>query len=299
VEAINLIKKLIKAKVLIWQPLSCEHCKEEIKEPRIYCSSCNNDISNQIVFHIDGCIEDDDQKDFLVFPTMKTQAKQFSEKLKHQGYMYYLLLDLAESENIQRQNSLDYNEFLENVRELMKREALSQAKNRALSFGEIGDCMKLAFLSADDFLVTMEKFSTVVQREKLGEHFPALKGKETIFPRFDGTIGKISIPNYCNDPEKIFCITLNGGIDFNDYELTKFFRLDHYIKTKKNFYDGDIIISLWVQEEIFNDLNWGRMPAVKIEDNTHNLKKEGKFGLLGFTKTGGFFYEKEPSKFKD
>jgi hypothetical protein len=298
-EAINLLHKLIEAGVLTWQPRYCDYCKEEIHEPRIHCLSCGNDISSQIAFHIDGCIGEESQDDFQVFPIMKAQAKKFSDKLKHQGYMYYMLLDLAESENLQSQNSLDYNEFLENVRELMKREALSQAKNAALSFGEVGDCLKLAFLSATDFIAAMEKFSSAVQGEKLGERFPALEGRETIFPRFDGTIGKITMSKYYNNIEKIFCITLNGGIDFNDYELTKLYRLDHCIKTKKNFYDRDIIMSLWVQEEIFNDLNWENMPLVKVEDNTHGLNKKGSFGLLGFKKNGDFFHEEDPLKYKD
>jgi len=258
VEAVNLIKNLIKANVLTWQPLFCDHCREEIFEPQIYCPECNNDISDQVTFHIEGAIENKDQKDFKVFPEMKFQAKQFSRKLKEQKFMYYMLLDLAESETLQKQSSLEYNEFLENVRTLMKREALSQAKNNTLSFGEIGDCLKLAFLSAYDFLIAMEKFSIAMQREKLGEQFLYLKGKETIFPRFDGTIGKINISEYYKDFEKIFCVTFNGGIDFNDYELTKFYRLNRFIKTKKNFYDDNIFMSLWIQEEIFKDLNWGK-----------------------------------------
>ena len=299
-ETVNLLQELVKAKVLIWQPRLCEYCKEEIQEPRIYCSSCKNNISNQITFHIDGCIEDKNTDDFLIFPTMKAKAIQFSNKLKRQGYMYYMLLDLAESENLQKQNSLKYNEFLENVRELMKREALSQTKNTSLSFGEIGDCLKLAFLSATDFLTAMEKISIAVDKEKLGERFPALKGIKTIFPRFDGTVGKIALPEYYNEPEKnLFCITLNGGIDFNDYELTKFFRFDRRIKTKKDFYDNDIILSLWVQEEIFYDLNWGNMPVIEVKDNTHGLYKKENFGLLGFKITGNFFHEEDPVKNRD
>ena len=298
-EAINLIKELIKANVLDWQPIFCEHCGGEIHEPQIYCMSCKRDISEQIVFHIDGCIKNEEQEDLRAFPDMKAKAKQFAVKLRQQGYMYYLLLDLAESENLQNLDSLNYNEFLNKVRILMRREALSQAKNDTLSFGEIGDCLKLAFLSTSDFLSATKKFSIVVNKEKLGDQFPTLKGRETIFPRFDGTIGKISIPKYYNDPEKIFCITLNGTIDFNDYELTKFYRLDHRIKTKKDFYGDDTIISLWVQEEIFKDLNWDMMPTVPVEDETHGLIKKGNFGLLGITKDGDCLHEDDPLKYRD
>jgi hypothetical protein len=296
-EVINLLRELIKAEVLTWQIPLCEYCGEEIKEPQIYCLSCKNEISNQITFYIDGCIED--EEDYKVFPELKAQAKRFSHELNHQGYMYYMLLDLTESENLQKQNSADYNEFLENMRELMKREALSQTRKNALSFGEIGDCLKLAFLSESDFLIAMKNFSVVVQNEKIIKQFPSLKGDETIFPRFDGTIGKIKIPKNYKEPEKIFCITLNGGIDFNDYELTKFFRLKHHIKTKKMFFNDENIVSLWVHEDIFKDLQWDEIPTVPIEDNTHNLTKKGNFGLLGFTKNGDYFHEENPLMYMD
>jgi len=297
--AIDLIQKLVEAKILFWQTLTCEYCGKEITMPRIYCLSCRNDISNQIVFHTEGCIEDKDKEDFLLFPTMKMQARQFSNKLTQQGYMYYMLLDVAESEYIQAQNSVDYNDFFESIREIMKREALSQRKKDALSFGEVGDCLKLAFLSEVDFITAMEKFSLIVQKLKFEEQFPRLKGRETIFPRFDGTVGKIIIPKYYDKLEKIFCITLNGGIDFNDYELTKFFRLDKHIKTKKCFYSDTSIISLWVQEEVFTDLKWENMALIEIEDNTHNLIKKGKFGLVGFDDKGKCFCINEPSKYNE
>jgi len=298
-EVINLLHELIKSEVLTWQIQSCEYCGEKIREPQIYCLLCKNEIFNQITFHIDGCIEEGSNDDFRVFPEMKAQAKRFSHELNQQGYMYYMLLDLTESENLQNQNSLEYNEFLEYMRELMKREALSQTRNNTLSFGEIGDCLKLAFLSAADFLIAMKNFSIVVQDKKVLKLFPSLSGEETIFPRFDGTIGKIKIPKSYKEPEKMFCITLNGGIDFNDYELTKFFRLKNHIKTKKIFFNDDNIISLWVQEDIFKDLRWGEIPTVLVKDNTHNLFKKGNFGLLGFTKTGDYFHEEKPSIYKD
>jgi len=289
---------LIAAGVIEWQPVDCEHCNEKITEPRIYCESCKSDISDQITFHIDGCIKDDEQEDFKAYPEMKAQAKQFANKLKHQGYMYYLLIDLTESENLQRQNSFYYNEFFRKTRAVMKREGLSQALKGSLSFGEVGDCLKLAFLSADDFISALGKFSAAVEKEKLGDQFPMLKGKETIFPRFDGTIGKIAMPEHYDELEKIFCITLNGAIDFNDYELTKLFRLDHQIKTKKTFYDGRTIMSLWVQKEIFSDLKWDAIPTVDVVDTTHDLIKKEKFGLLGFTDTGDYFHESKPSEYK-
>jgi len=277
----------------------CDYCGEVILEPIIFCLSCKEKISNQITFHIDGCINEDKQADYRTFSINKAQAKQFAVNLRRKGYMYYLLLDLAESENLQGLDSLGYNEFFNEMRQIMRLKALSQAKYDVLSLGESGDCLKLAFLSEQDFLNVIENFSAAIQKENLENQFPTLRGKETLFPRFDGTIGKITISKYYNDPEKIFCMTLNGALDFNDYELTKFYRLKNHLKTKKKFYDDDIIISVWVHEEIFNDLNWPDISLVEAEDQTHGIPKKGNFGLLGFTKTGVCLQEQEPSKYRE
>ena len=296
IEAVNLCKKLIVADVLSWQSLFCDNCGEENKEPCLNCFSCSKDISDHIKFQIDGCIKEEYQYDFLAFPELKAQALRFATNVLDQGFMYYMLLDLAESENIQKQSSPSYNEFLDIVRELMKREALSQAKDGAICFGEIGDCLKLAFLTADDIITTVKSFSMVIHNEKLEDRFPGLKGVETIFPRFDGTVGKLSLSKKYYKPEALCCITLNGAIDFNDYELTKLFRLDRCIKTNKLFFDNETVVSLWIQDEIVIDLNWENIPNTKVTDDTHNSLKEGKFALIGFKKSGEVDYADEPSK---
>jgi len=298
-EILNLLKDLIASDVLKWQPLKCERCREPIREPQIYCPSCGNDITGQMVFHRDGCINESEQKNYKAFPEMSERAKQFADRLHQQGYMYYLLIDLAESENLQKLDSLGYNEFLKKIRVLMKQEGLSQASKGSLSFGEVGDCLKLGFLDAFDFVTAMENFAIALGREKLHLQFPKLEGRETKFPRFDGVIGKIDIRDYYKEPEDMFCITLNGAIDFNDYELTKLFRLDQHIKTKRNFFDDDMLIALWVQEEIIKkDLKWDAIPTVVVKDTTHNSIKKEKFGLLGFTDTGDYFHESKPSEYK-
>ena len=294
-----MLKELIAADVLKWQPLKCANCREPIREPQIYCPSCGNDITGQMVFHRDGCIDESEQKNYKAFPEMSERAKQFADRLHQQGHMYYLLIDLAESENLQKLDSLGYNEFLKKIRVLMRQEGLSQALKGSLSFGEVGDCLKLGFLNAFDFVSAMENFAIALGREKLHLQFPRLKGKETEFPRFDGVIGKINIQDCYKEPENMFCITLNGSIDFNDYELTRLFRLDQHIKTKRTFFDDDMLIALWVQEEIIKkDLKWGDIPAVIVTDKTHDVPKKEKFGLFGFNKNGECLYENDPDKYQ-
>lgn len=294
-----MLKDLIAANVLEWLPVKCERCTEPILQPQTYCQVCGNKITSQIVFHIDGCINESEEKDFKAFPEMSDKATRFANRFCQKGYMYYLLIDLAESENLQGTDGLAYDEFMKRIRVLMKQEGLSQALKGALSFGEVGDCLKLAFLDAFDFVTTLENFARALGDEKLNERFPTLKGKETEFPRFDGIIGKIEIPSYYKEPEKMFCITLSGAIDFNNYELTKLFRLDHKIKTDRKFFDDGTFVALWVQEEIIlKDLKWEGIPVVCVTDNTHGVQKKENFGLFGFTKNGECFHEKVPQKYQ-
>jgi len=56
---------------------------------------------------------------------------------------------------------------------------------------------------------------------------------------------------------------------------------------------------LWIQEEIFKDLKWENISVLDIEDNTHDIIKKGKIGLLGFKKTGEYIYEDNPLVYKD
>jgi hypothetical protein len=291
-EAINILKEMVSEKVVEWEPFRCDGCGRTISELHPYCI-CGHDLGDQISFHVEGCIDRQKQRDFLVFPNGKAQAARFAHLLNIQGHMYYLLIDLAESENLQEEDNFYYNEFLKKVRELIRLEVLSQAKDYVQCFGEIGDCMKIAFLSADDIITAVEKFAEIIKRENFDNQFPTLKGKETVFPRFDGTVGKVTVSNRNsesminlkldnNELEKTFCITLNGSIDFNDYELTQLFRFDHAIKTKKSIFE-DYIITLWLQQEILDDLEWDTVKTMAIETTSHGIPKKRKFGLVGFT----------------
>lgn len=293
-----------------WESVRCEKCEKVIEKIQMYCPYCH-DILGQISFHIDGCIESENQKDFLAFPIAKNDAKRFANILNTQGYMYYLLLDLAESENLQKDDNLSYNEFLKSIREKMKYDVFSQAKKGVYCFGEIGDCMKIGFLASDDIITVVKAFSEVIKQENFDMQFPTLKGRETTFPRFDGTVGKITIAENNsenmlnlklnnNELEKTFCLTLNGAIDFNDYELTQLFRYDHEIKTNKEIFK-DFVLSLWIQKEILDDLEWDNIQTVTIETKSHNVPKKRVFGLIGFTGMSKESYKKieNPDKFLD
>lgn len=285
-EAVILLTDLIHHQVIEWQPFYCDNCGKEVIEPQPLCSVCGNNVTRQWAFHVDGCIIEKSQEEYKNYSVNIAEAGRFAIKLGKQGYMYYLLLDLAESENIQKQDSIKFNEFLETIRYLIQQEALSQAKDSVLCLGEIGDCLKIAFLSADDYMVVLEKFSETIRKESLDKRFPSLKPKEAyFFPRYDGIIGKIPIASrYRDNLKNIFCVTLSGALDFNDYELTKLFRFDNAIKTRKElFKSGNTILSVWTQEIIFKDISWSEMPTLSINATSHGEKKTDKFGLLVFT----------------
>jgi len=271
--------------VIEWQPFHCDRCGKEISEPLTQCDICGYDVTKDWVFKVDGNISEKDQESFLTFSVGRADAERFASRLKDQGYMYYLLLDLAESENIQEQDDLQYNDFLKRIRILMERKAMSQAKDIVLCLGEIGDCLKLAFLSVDDTKTVLESFARIIREESWDRDFPLLGAREAkYFPRYDGIIGKIPIsPQYKNDLKEIFCITLNGSVDFNDYELTKLFRFDNAIKTRKEIFEGNTVLSVWVQDKTFKDMGWDDIPAIEVTVTSHDKEKKDAFGLLAYT----------------
>jgi hypothetical protein len=285
IETVNIVVDLIQNSVIEWESFRCEKCDKEITKPLIRCDTCGNDVAGQWRFHVDGCIPEQNQEKYKAFSGKSAEAKRFASKLSSQGYMYYLLLDLVESENLQEKDGFQYNDFLEKIRTLIQQEALSQAKDDVLCLGEIGDCLKLAFLSADDFIEVLEKFAETIRKEELDKQFPLLKAKEAaFFPRYDGLIGKITIlPRYRTDLKKIFCVTLNGAIDFNDYEVTRLFRFDKEIKTCKEIFEGDTVLSVWTENQIFKDIGWEEMPTINVTVNSHGKDKDEIFGLMVYT----------------
>jgi hypothetical protein len=284
-EAVNIVKDLIHNSIIEWQHFNCDGCGKEISEPILYCDNCKHNLTDWWVFHVNGDISDQDQETYRKFSAGRYDAERFAARLKEQGCMYYLLLDLVESENIQEQDDLQYNKFLERIRILIEQKAMSQAKDPILCFGEVGDCLKLAFISPNDPKTVLEAFSQIIRTEPWGRDFPLLKAEEAkYFPRYDGIIRKIPIsPRRKEDMKNIFCITLNGAIDFNDYELTKLFRFDNAIKTRKEIFNGNTVLSVWVQDQTLKDMEWDETPITEAIATSHNKEKKEFFGLVAYT----------------
>ena len=284
-ETINIVRDLIQNSVIEWQPFCCAGCGKEISGPLSQCDACKRDITEDWAFHVDGSISEKDQNMYRRISGGRRDAERFASRLKDQGYMFYLLLDLVESENIQEQDDIQYDGFLERIRVLMQQEAMSQVKDTVLCMGEIGDCLKLAFLSADDTKTVLESFAKIIRAESWEKNFPLLKAKEAkYFPRYDGIMGKIPISlRRKENTGKLFCMTLNGAVDFNDSELTRLFRFDSAIKTKKKLFDGNTVLSVWVQNQMFKDMGWDDMPVIEVTATSHGKEKEDTFGLLAYT----------------
>jgi len=283
-ETMTLISDLVKYKAIDWNSFDCPSCGYNITKAILVCPSCNKDISENWKFYINGCLEEDQQKEYSNFAASKTTADNFSQQWIRQGHIYYLIIDVVESENLQEQDSLQYNAFLDKIRFLIKNRVLSQTKRKTICLGEIGDCIKIAFLSVDDAIKTMEKLAKIILEENFEQQFYPIRGIEASpFPRFDGTLGKISISDKHKELENIFCITLTGALDFNDYELTCLFRFDQKIKTTRSIFEKNTIISLWIQNEVIKALNWEGIPEVLIEAESHGSVKKSNFSLLAFT----------------
>jgi len=284
-ETINIVRELVQNSIIEWQPFRCPRCGKEINEPLSQCDVCKYNITEDWAFHVGGSLSAQEQDMYRKFSLGRGDAERFASRLKDQGYMFYLLLDLAESENIQERDDIQYDGFLEKIRTMMQQEAMSQARDPVLCLGEIGDCLKLAFISADDTKTVLEPFAKIIRTEPWEKHFPLLEAKEIkYFPRYDGIMGKIQIsPRRKKGMENIFCITLNGAVDFNDSELTRLFRFDSAIKTRKEIFDGNTVLSVWVQDQMFKDMGWNDMPSIEITAKSHGKDKKDLFGLLAYT----------------
>jgi len=283
-QATRLLTELVEAGVVEVASARCPQCFESIDYVRGDCPNCGHDLFSVSRFEVQGCLSKDNQIEYSKYASDRGEADRFAKRWVQQGHIFYLLIDLAESQIHQEQDSIAYNQFYADIRERVTRKALSKTKY-ALCLGEIGDCIKLAFMDANDAITALMEIARFIREDNLAANYPTLKGRDAPFPRFDGTLGKISIQGRYDDPKKVLCVTLNGNLDFNDYELTRLFRFDGAIKTQKRIY-RDIMVTAWVQDDVLDEMEgWNKIPMVEIEAKAHERSRKSKFGLLTFNGT--------------
>lgn len=174
---------------------------------------------------------------------------------EQQKFITYLLMDISNSEGNQTNNDLNYKNYLEDLRIIIKENAMQVVKGHYLFLGEIGDCFKIAFSDYNDIIPFVKKLAEVHYEYIKSDKFP--KVLEGIFPKYCLKISSQLLELPLNvTPKALLFKTLTGSLDFNSTLLTQLFRLDGGIRLEyEKVYTKENFISAWIFDKLSEKIN--------------------------------------------
>lgn len=261
------------AGVIKLNPIHCPACLREHPKISLYCENCGENLLSAIYFHIDGCLNSSELEAFKQYRSRRIDAINYARDWITQGFSYYLLIDLVNSERHQSADSDAYNRFFQHFREKLSNEILDEMRTPHLVLGEVGDCIKIAFIQPADAYQVLLGIARIAKEEQWNKVTPELVESEYPFPRFDGTLGRLVMTKPSDrNPERLFAVTLGGALDFNSIELTRLFRYDQKIHTCRDIF-SQTFVAAWIQAQVLNDLggNWATAPVKEAKVDKHGV----------------------------
>lgn len=248
-KGIYILKLLAESGVVHVDPVTCPVCGNPEHLVVDFCPVCHQDLFSLWAFTVDGNLQGDELRAFGGFRANRLLADQFSNAWIQQGFVYYLIIDLVESEHLQRTSSLEYNQFFSALRGKLQETVFPKLRRKVLPLGEIGDCLKIAFLDTESCIEFLRGVQKIVDGTRWETVVPHLIGREADFPSLDGTLGKLTLGSFeRKTPSDLLVVTLSGQLDFNDIELTRLFRYDTAIETNREVFSSSSI-AVWIDPD--------------------------------------------------
>ena len=289
----KLADELDLAGVIKLSPIHCPACLREHSEISLYCENCGENLLSAVYFHINGCLSSSELEAFRQYRSRRVDAINYARDWINQGFSYYLLIDLVNSEKHQSADSDAYNRFFQHFREKLSDEILNEMRTPHLVLGEVGDCIKIAFIQPEDAYQVLLGIAKITKEEQWNKVAPELVESDYPFPRFDGTLGKLVMTKPSDrNPERLFAVTLGGALDFNSIELTRLFRYDQKIHTCRDIF-SKTYVATWIQSQVLEDLgeDWVDAPVkeAKVDKHGEAFTYAESFALLCIGQDGEYF----------
>lgn len=226
------------------------------------CPECGHDIHsfNELFIKIYGNIPFQDYEKLTFIQIIEMKIINLAKSWRENGFITYFLLDLVNSESIQKENEREYNTFLSNFRDFWLKRVLSQSKSNCFFIGEIGDAYKILFQDVQDAFNIVRIFSKELTAFDTFK-FNGINLKFPNFPKFKIVIDCIDIPTDKQgksiDPGEIFIKTANRTYDINSAGITQLYRAEARLKDfKEEYYRNWEIydIGLWLMSSAFKKL---------------------------------------------
>lgn len=239
--------------------IKCQNCGfDTLFSSEQLCPYCNEQLiafGDNMSAKIEGVLSDEDKLKTDEESVREEQLEQMIVVWEQQKFITYLLMDISNSEGNQTDNDLNYKQYLEDLRTIIKQDALRVIKGQYLFLGEIGDCFKIAFSDYNDILPFVEKLAEVHYSYIKSNKFP--KVPEGIYPKYCLKISSqlLELPQNIT-PEALLFKTLTGSLDFNSTLLTQLFRLDGGIQLNyTEVYGEKNYISTWIFDKLAEKIN--------------------------------------------
>ena len=198
--------------------INCNNCKmDQLYSDTPFCMNCNENLlpdENNISTKIFGLLSDS-KKFFDDEETVRNeQLRQMISVWERQKFLIYLLIDVSNSESIQDESDINYIQYLEILRSVIKNETINNVKGEHLYFGEIGDCFKIALSNPNDVLPFINGLAKTHYEFYKNNKYPKAVDGLTPYPCLKVTAQLIELTTSKN-PKDLLCKTLNGSLDFN------------------------------------------------------------------------------------
>ncbi|AKH77982.1 hypothetical protein LEP1GSC034_4177 [Leptospira interrogans str. 2003000735] len=267
-KAYQIIKKLILENVFDGS-YDCPACDSTLSLNEIFetkavkCPECGQDIQfyHDLYIKVFGNIPEKDYEKLTFDQIAEIRIKNLAKYWRENGGITYFLLDLVNSELIQKENEREYNSFLSEFREFWVKRVLSQSKENHYFIGEIGDAYKIIFQDIVDAFNIVRIFSQEIINFDTSI-FENIKSKFPIFPKFKIVIDCVNLPTDRNgrpiDPGDVFIKTANRTYDINSASVTQLYRAEAKLKEYKDSYYKNwekFDIALWLMDSAFEILS--------------------------------------------
>lgn len=249
-KAVSILRALVSDEVVEKLPFQCNACDAslDVLPENGLCPYCKQDVEVDQHFAVGypGVLTEADEETLSRSAAVKRKARRLVDAWDRQGHVFYLILDMVRSQAIQQHlGDVDYNIFLNRMREIMRLKVYSQLRGAVLSFGEIGDMHKMVFEKFDDVLKTLQLVSKNLPPR--GD-FPKVP-TDIPFPCYSGRVLRMNTHHDTNGKPipagDIVTLTMNGTPDLNMGKLTEYYRLDGKISTDIGVYSDQVNMTIW------------------------------------------------------
>ena len=281
----ELVEKMIGLELFGPTDASCPECDSEFEysaeifnDDSVKCSECGSriPIKHLTLFELKAGQDPSYYSERVKQSIHSVNAEFLAEFWQKQNHIYYLIIDLVDSEHLQ-QNQSAYGSLLETFREKVFPTVLGPSQGQYLLLGEVGDLFKIAFFNIEAMYSTVNRLHAQLIQRRL--RIETLEGDNNPI-RFKVIMGKIGRPETelrkKTESRDLLHKTLNDTWDINHPDVTKLFRVEGKLRSPHEI--DEYLLSVTAVDEVIGELRqldsiWNETPIEReIQKSDNHIK---------------------------